>query len=177
MKIQDRDVELVTTLRAEWHSTRIWAEKLLVEALGIEDPMGVLQHPHRGRHQLQGTDWWYRTHGIGVDLFQEGNKGGIDFDFDKPEVDSWRLRIFLVKQLNAGNLKKSDYRPLVQDQGRWDTAIDTLVGKKMIADLSHDHRRSAVTMRMLSRALLAVIAALVCLGGCWVIWGWMAFGS
>jgi hypothetical protein len=59
-----------------------------------------------------------------VDITKPGNKGGIDFDFDKPEPDEWRLREFLIKQLNDGNLTKKIYRPLLQDKKRFSLAFD-----------------------------------------------------
>ncbi len=118
------DAKLVVALAARWRSTRVWAEQLLVDGLGLARAEDVLLGPHRGLRQLPGTAWWYRTHGVGVDVFQPGNKGGIVFDFDKPKPCGWRLRLFLVKQFNAGNLRKADYRPLVQDQARWHAAVD-----------------------------------------------------
>ena len=121
----NKDAELIASLVSSWHETRRWAEALLTEALGLAEPMDVLEQPRRGRHQIEGTDWWYRTHGSGVDVFQPGNMGGIDFDFAKYEIDRYRLRFFMIKQFNAGNLEKSDYRPLLQDEARWDAAFDS----------------------------------------------------
>ena len=119
----DRDVDLVKELASSWLATRLWAERLLDDSLELQRPEDVLLKAHRGRRQLPGGPWWYRTHGVGVDVFQPGNKGGIDFDFDVPMPDACRLRIYMVKQLNGGNLRKRDYLPLLQDQARWDAAV------------------------------------------------------
>ncbi len=58
----------------------------------------------------------YRTHGVGVDIYRTNTVGGIDFDFNKPEPDEWRLRIFLEKQYNDGNLPFDEYRDLYADE-------------------------------------------------------------
>ena len=116
------DVQAMHDLIKMWHTTRRWAEELLVEKLGVSSARDVLEF-HRGRARLPESDWWYRTHGVGVDVCQPGNVGGIDFDFDSPSPDSWRLREFLIKQLNAGAVPKRVYRPLLQDRERWERAI------------------------------------------------------
>lgn len=48
--------------------------------------------------------------------------GGIEFDFDKPNPDPWRLRLFAEKQMNAGNLPATDYLLLVDDEERFNRA-------------------------------------------------------
>ena len=65
----------------------------------------------------------YRTHGIGVDVSKTPDVGGIDFDFDKPDPDEWRLSIFFERQYNEGNLPFNEYRPLVEDEDRLKAAI------------------------------------------------------
>lgn len=117
---EPRDQELLAELVRQWHSTRKWAEQLLVDSLGLSKPEDVLQGPLRGHHKIPGSPWQYRTHGNGVEIFQDGNKGGIDFDFDEARPCTWRLREFLVKQLNAGQLRKADYRPLAMSSERWE---------------------------------------------------------
>ena len=62
-----------------------------------------------------------------MEITQPGNKGGIDFDFDKERPDGGWLRYFLIKQFNAGLLRKSAYRPLLQDSARWQVAVDVFV--------------------------------------------------
>jgi hypothetical protein len=122
-----RDAQLVGNLLALWAATRRWAEGLLVDTLGLATAKDILQREHRGSHAIPGTEWQYRTHGVGVDITSAGNRGGIDFDFDEQRPDSWRLRDFLVKQYNAGNLTKREYRPLLQSQDRWERAYITHV--------------------------------------------------
>ena len=117
----DQDVELVRRLIRSWYSVREWAEQLLVEHLGLQDARDVMLHrPRVG--ELPGTPWRFRQHGVGVEVTQPGNKGGIDFDFDHPLDAGW-LHNFLVKQFNGGQLPKRDYRPLLQDRSRWDAAV------------------------------------------------------
>lgn len=121
-KITD-DVQLVRQLAARWTDCREWAVQLLVSVFGFNEAQDVLQPGNRGYHSIPGTGWFYRTHGYGVDISKPGNKGGIDFDFGLTEPDEWRLRSFLVKQYNAGGLRKSDFRPLLEDEERWKQAV------------------------------------------------------
>lgn len=117
------DTEAVKALVVNWHETREWAEKLLVQAFDLNVASDILHRTNRGNKQIPGSEWHYRTHGVGVDIFKPGNKGGIDFDFDKPTPDPWRLRCFMIKQYNAGMLPKKTYRPLIQEEDRWDAAV------------------------------------------------------
>lgn len=56
------------------------------------------------------------THGIGVDVYRAPDVGGIDFDFDKPDPDMWRLQLFFEKQFNDGALDYSEYRELAENE-------------------------------------------------------------
>ena len=118
------DIEAIKELIKRWYEVRQWAEKFLCDSLKLKNPCDILQSKYRGRHQVLDTEWWYRTHGIGVDITKSGNKGGIDFDFDKLEPDEWRLREFMVKQLNDGTLIKRTYRPLLQDKKRFCLSVN-----------------------------------------------------
>lgn len=122
-----KDTDLIEMLVDQWRVERDWAEKLLVATLGLDSAEEVLQRRFRGKHIIPGTEWSYRTHGYGVDITKEGNRGGIDFDFNRPEPDAWRLRVFLVKQYNDGALTKKHFRPLLQDQQRWDAAVSKVL--------------------------------------------------
>ncbi len=117
------DEVLARELFAFWHATRAWAEAMLVEVLGVKEPVEVLGAERRGRFRIGHTNWYYRTHGLGVDVGKEDESDGIDFDFDKPQPDLWRLRIFAEKQLVAGNLRAMDYEPLLRDEGRFEVAV------------------------------------------------------
>ena len=64
LQTRKRDFEMITTLVDSWRSTRIWAEQLLVEALGLSDPSEVLQSPHRGRHKIGSIIELYRARTI-----------------------------------------------------------------------------------------------------------------
>ena len=122
------DAALVADLVARWYQTRAWAEQLLCDTFdlpNVNDCLPTMAHsdiPRSG--QFPDTPWHYRVHGIGIDIAKPNNCGGIDFDFDKPDVDRWRLREFMVKQLNDGAIPKRYYRPLLQDAGRWSSAMD-----------------------------------------------------
>lgn len=119
----EHDVELVRCLVRQWHTVRAWAEQLLVDALGLTAARDIMTRPRSERVGLiPGTPWRYRQHGVGIEITQPGNKGGIDFDFDQP-VDAGWLRDFLIKQYNGGQLCKRSYRPLLQGQVRWQAAV------------------------------------------------------
>lgn len=123
------DDQLIADLLALWHETRSWAEQLLCDTFDlqhVDDFMPALAQndiPRSG--QFPDSPWFYRVHGIGIDISQTNNRGGIDFDFDKPDVDRWRLRDFMVKQVNVGSIPTRFYRPLLQDADRYSSAMDT----------------------------------------------------
>jgi hypothetical protein len=124
--MRDSDIELVRALIPHWYATRKWAEELLCRVLGLENASDVLRPEHRGRKAIPGSMWTYRTHGIGVDIDRGIRSGGIDFDFDKPDPDPWRLELFAEKQLNAGNLGP-EYLDLVDDEDRFKKAADAVL--------------------------------------------------
>ena len=47
----------------------------------------------------------------------------------KPDPDEWRLREFLIKQLNDGKLVKKYYRHLLQDHESWKISFERAVSK------------------------------------------------
>lgn len=100
-----------------WYAQKKWAEELLVRAFDLEDAGDILKQENRGNNPIPGTNWMYRTHGVGVDIYRTADVGGIDFDFDKPDPDEWRLRDFFEKQYNEGNLPLNEYRELFEDEG------------------------------------------------------------
>jgi hypothetical protein len=122
------DVSLIRDLVPHWYSTRRWAEELLVRALGLTDAKDVLTTQHRGRKPIPGSNWTYRTHGCGVDLFRTSGGGGIDFDFDKPNPDCWRLRLFAEKQWHVGNLPQT-YQHLIEDEDRFDKLAAAVIAE------------------------------------------------
>lgn len=133
LKVQMADVpsddRLIADLIALWHETRFWAEELLCDTFDLQNiddfiPTLILNGtPRIG--QFPNSPWAYRVHGIGIDISKPNNRGGIDFDFDNPHIDRWRLREFMVKQLNDGSIPTRFYRPLVQDSDRWSAAMDS----------------------------------------------------
>ncbi|WP_199611601.1 DUF6896 domain-containing protein [Flocculibacter collagenilyticus] len=108
------NLEKIKKIIPLWYAQRKWAEELLVQSFQLED---ILQPQYRGVKLIPGTNWMYRTHGIGVDIYRTADVGGIDFDFNKIEPDAWRLQTFFEKQYNEGNLPLADYRDLYEDEG------------------------------------------------------------
>ena len=122
------DDRLIADLIALWHETRSWAERLLCDTFDLQHANDFLPTSARTDIPRSGkfpdSPWCYRVHGIGIDISKPNNRGGIDFDFEKPNVDRWRLREFMVKQLNDAVIPTRHYRPLVQDADRWSRAMD-----------------------------------------------------
>ena len=85
-----------------WYAQRAWANELIDRALKREG-----WRPGQSG-QIPGTNWFYQLHGAGIDIYKAPDVGGIDFDFDKPDPDAWRLKIFLVRQLNDVGIKGSE---------------------------------------------------------------------
>jgi hypothetical protein len=110
------DKELIKNVIPLWYAEKRWAEELLVRVFGFDEAADVLKSKNRGDVQIPGTNWRYRTHGVGVDVYRTADVGGIDFDFDKPDPDQYRLKIFFEKQYNAGNLPYEKYRHLFEDE-------------------------------------------------------------
>lgn len=115
---QDRDA--VEALVAMWHETRKWAESLICSSLKLDRVEEVFCLERPLVRTLAGG-WVMRVHGVGVDVSKPCNVGGIDFDFGVLPC-SGRLRDFMIKQYNAGNLTKKIYRPLMQDPKRFEHA-------------------------------------------------------
>jgi hypothetical protein len=89
----------------------------------LEKAEDILSVEYRGFNEIPGTNWMYRTHGVGVDISRTADVGGIDFDFDKPNPDEWRLSIFFERQYNEGNIPLAVYRHLYEDEDQLKAAI------------------------------------------------------
>lgn len=118
------DKDLIKQIIPLWYASLAWANQLLVSAFSLEEAKEILNSKYRGFHQVPGTNWFYRTHGIGVDIFKTPDVGGIDFDFGKSAPDAWRLKIFFEKQYNDGQLPLIDYQCLSDDENRLEKAIE-----------------------------------------------------
>src|SRR5689334_22830133 len=98
------DVELIRRLIPRWSARRAEFERLIIEKFNLERVNDVLS---LGRHtrplQIPGTQWYCWVHGIGVRITRADETGGIDFDFDKPHPDPWRLRIFAECQVEENS--------------------------------------------------------------------------
>lgn len=109
-------VHLVRSVIPLWYANVAWAKELLVRAFNLEKAEDILEPHNRGCRQVPGTTWFIRTHGVGVDVYKDDNVGGVDFDFDKPDPDAWRLRCFIEKQVRDGALPHEEFKALVEDE-------------------------------------------------------------
>jgi len=98
-----------------WHAQMAWAKELIQRSFNLTAPEDILLRELRGWHAIPGTSWFLRTHGVGVDVYKTPDVGGIDFDFDKPNPDPWRMRIFIERQVNEGNLPYESFKHLLDD--------------------------------------------------------------
>lgn len=114
--MNEDNIKLISGIIPLWYANVAWAKELLVRAFALSKADEILRAEFRGRRQIPGTSWFIRTHGIGVDIYKTPDVGGIDFDFDKPHPDEWRLRIFFEKQVNDGQLPYAQYHELVEDE-------------------------------------------------------------
>jgi hypothetical protein len=123
-------LELIRQVIPLWYANMAWAKALLIHAFNLKAAEDILRVGGRGgRHQIPGTNWFYRTHGIGVDIYKTPGVGGIDFDFDKPDPDAWRFKIFFEKQINEGSLTYADYQELVEDEELLKNTIKKVLGE------------------------------------------------
>lgn len=124
------DVELIGQIVPLWYEKKKWAEDLIVTKLNLSHPQDILKPENRGDKKIPSTEWHYRTHGVGIDIYLSENEdsGGIDFDFDKPDPDGWRLRIFFEKQYIEGSLDKATFKELFEDRKRFEEATTRVLG-------------------------------------------------
>jgi len=115
--------ELVRQAIPLWYANVAWAKELLVRALKLASAEDILRPEHRRVQKIPNTCWTIRPHGIGVDIFKTPAVGGIDFDFDKPNPDEWRLSLFIERQVNDGQLPYDLYRELVNDEDLMKQAV------------------------------------------------------
>lgn len=106
-----------------WYAEIIWAKELIRVGFGLSTAEEILSSEYRGFKLVPGTAWYVRTHGAGVDVFKTPDVGGIDFDFDKPDPDPWRLKIFVERQVNDGNLPYENFRELLNNDELMENAI------------------------------------------------------
>jgi len=129
MIAKTNDIELIRKIIPLWYAQRTWAKELLKKAFELDKANDILSTKFKGYKGIPGTNWMYRTHGIGVDIFRTADVGGIDFDFGKTEPDEWRLKIFFEKQYNEGNIPLAEYRHLFEDEQLLDKAIKGALDK------------------------------------------------
>jgi hypothetical protein len=107
-----------------WYANVAWAKELLVRSFNLNDAKDIISYPIRPRpFQIPNTCWIVHPHGIGVDIYKTPDVGGVDFDFDKPDPDEWRLTLFIRRQVNDGQLPFLLYRELMDDEELLERAI------------------------------------------------------
>ncbi|MBF6025053.1 DUF6896 domain-containing protein [Lysobacter niastensis] len=112
----DSHIELIRQAIPLWYANVAWANELLVRAFGLAEPQDILSGERRHFQAIPSTCWFVRPHGVGVDIFKSPDVGGIDFDFDKPDPDEWRLALFIERQVNDGQLSYAAFRDLIDDE-------------------------------------------------------------
>ena len=122
--------ELIRQIVPLWYAEVAWAKQLLVRAFQLNEAEDILRFDQRGCKRVPGSNWFVRTHGIGVDVFKAPGVGGVDFDFDKTDPDAWRLGRFFEKQINDGTLPYGDYQELVDDEGLLIVTIKEVLGEE-----------------------------------------------
>ena len=123
------DEELIERIIPLWYAVRAWGKTLLVHSFELDEARDILKTEFRGTRQIPSTNWFIRTHGIGVDIYKTPEVGGIDFDFGKPDPDEWRLRIFFEKQYNDNQLPLAEYHHLADDEDILKSIIKNVITK------------------------------------------------
>jgi len=121
-------VRLIKQIIPLWYASRAWACELIARSFSLADAQEVMRLNRGKILQVPGTCWYLRRHGVGVDVHKTPDVGGIDFDFDKPHPDEWRLKIFFLKQLNDGQLSYPEYQSLADDEDALDQAVKEALG-------------------------------------------------
>jgi len=121
------DVELIRRLIPHWYARRAEFQRLIIQSFDLKRINDFLSI---GRHtkpiQIPGTPWFCWQHGIGVRIARQDETGGIDFDFDKPDPDAWRLRDFAERQIEENAEDADLLRSLAADHERFDRAFDAV---------------------------------------------------
>jgi hypothetical protein len=107
-----------------WYAQMAWAKELIARSFNLDRAEDILRLENRSIRAIPGTAWFIRTHGIGVDVYKTPDVGGIDFDFDKPHPDPWRMQIFIERQVNDGNLPYENYQELLDDEDLMKRALN-----------------------------------------------------
>lgn len=121
--MKQEHIQLIRQIIPLWYASRAWACELIARTFSLADVQEIMLLNRGKILQVPGTCWYLKRHGVGVDVYKTPDVGGIDFDFDKPHPDEWRLKIFFLKQLNDGQLSYSEYQSLAEDEDALDAAI------------------------------------------------------
>ena len=127
------DIDAAKQLITDWTAYRDMGAQILVDALGLDSPHNVLRPEHRGHHELPGTGWRYRTHGIGVDMVRKNGHGGIDFDFLASAgrlfayPDWWRLCIFMRRVIHDRTVDTSGYSQIIDAPDAYESLVEEVL--------------------------------------------------
>ncbi|MGV3607693.1 MAG: DUF6896 domain-containing protein [Planctomycetaceae bacterium] len=130
------DADAANKLIEAWLAYRDMAAQILVTSLNLESPKEVLRPGFRGHHELPGTGWRYRTHGIGVDMVRKSGHGGINFDFSATPgrlfayPDWWRLCIFMRRVVHDKNVDTSAYSLVIARPQDFETITNAVLEKR-----------------------------------------------
>ncbi len=130
------DVEAANQLIDAWIAYRDMAAEILVTSLNLDSPREVLGPSCRGNHELPGTGWNYRTHGIGVDMVRKNGHGGIDFDFCATpgklfaHPDWWRLCVFMRRVIHDKSVDTSAYGLVIARPQDFEAVTKSLLEKR-----------------------------------------------
>jgi len=108
--------EIIKSIIPLWYAKLAWAKELLIKSFKFKNANEILSSPYRKEQIFPHTNWFFKCHGVGIDIYKTPEVGGIDFDFDKQDPDEWRLRIFFNKIYNNGELPYSEFQHLADDE-------------------------------------------------------------
>lgn len=83
-----------------------------------------------------------QPHGIGVDIYKAPGVGGIEFNFDKPDPDEWRLGRHIEAQVNDAQLPYAVYRELLEGEHTFKAAVASALRGARHAEVVRPERSS-----------------------------------
>jgi len=126
----------VQELVSAWISYRNFVATLLIKELGLDCLQDILSDKFRGRHEISGTGWRYRTHGRGVDVTRTNGHGGIDFDFSDnaselfEPPDFYRLMLFAKRSVHDQSADSRKYERIVEYIENYRELIETEIDRR-----------------------------------------------
>ena len=130
---------IINELIDDWLTHRDAAAALLVEQFSLNSPRDVLRAEHRGRRELPGTGWAYRTHGVGVDVTRINGHGGIDFDFALDgskmfaDPDWYRLHLFAKRSAHEKSIETQKYADIIDNIDKHRSMLESVIARRFTA--------------------------------------------